>query len=59
MRPSGQRALDRFQVIRPFLEDGVPLAQIAREQGISLRTARVGPATARTDWQGWPARTPR
>jgi putative transposase len=27
-------------VIQPFLEDGVPLAQIAREQGIILRTAR-------------------
>ena len=34
------RALARFQVIRPFLEDGVPLTQIAREQGIVLRTAR-------------------
>ena len=34
------RALARFQVIRPFLEDGVPLTQIAREQGLILRTAR-------------------
>ena len=34
------RALDRFQTIRPFLEDGVPLARIAREQGVILRTAR-------------------
>ena len=34
------RALARFQVIRPFLEDGVPLTQIAREQGVVLRTAR-------------------
>jgi len=34
------RALARFQIIRPFLEDGVPLAQLAREQGIVLRTAR-------------------
>ena len=34
------RALARFQVIRPFLEDGVPLTQIAREQGLVLRTAR-------------------
>jgi putative transposase len=34
------RALARFQVIRPFLEDGIPLTQIAREQGLVLRTAR-------------------
>lgn len=34
------RALARFQVIRPFLEDGVPLTQLAREQGLVLRTAR-------------------
>lgn len=34
------RALTCFQVIRPFLEDGVPLTQIAREQGLILRTAR-------------------
>jgi putative transposase len=34
------RALTRFQIIRPFLEDGAPLAQLVREQGIVLRTAR-------------------
>ncbi len=34
------RALARFQIIRPFLEDGVRLTQIARGQGIILRTAR-------------------
>jgi putative transposase len=34
------RALARFQAIRPFLEDGIPLAQVAREQGMILRTAR-------------------
>lgn len=34
------RALARFQIIRPFLEDGVPLAQLAREQDVVLRTAR-------------------
>jgi putative transposase len=33
-------ALVRFQAIRPFLEDGIPLTQIADEQGISLRSAR-------------------
>src|SRR3954452_24300971 len=34
------RALARFQIIRPFLEDGVPLTQIAQDQGLVLRTAR-------------------
>ncbi len=34
------RALARFHTIRPFLEDGVPLTQVAREHGVVLRTAR-------------------
>jgi putative transposase len=34
------RALARFEIIRPFLEDGVPLARLARERRIVLRTAR-------------------
>ena len=33
-------ALARFQTIRPFLEDGISLAQIAAAKGISLRSAR-------------------
>lgn len=38
--PESERtqALERFSLIRPFLEDGVPLVQIAREQTIPLRT---------------------
>ena len=32
------QALERFYVIRPFLEDGVPLARIARERAIPRRT---------------------
>ncbi len=34
------RAFARFQIIRPFLEEGVPLTQIAQDQGLVLRTAR-------------------
>src|SRR3954453_5395094 len=34
------RALARFQIIRPFLEDDVPLTRIAREQGLIPRTPR-------------------
>jgi putative transposase len=33
-----EEALERFHVIRPFLEDSVPLAQIARERTIPIRT---------------------
>src|SRR5260370_23328245 len=32
------QALERFYVIRPFLEDSVPLAQIARERAVPRRT---------------------
>ena len=34
------RALERFQLLQPFLEDGVPLRRLARERGLALRTAR-------------------
>ena len=34
------RALARFEIIRPFLEDGVPLTRLARERQIVVRTAR-------------------
>jgi putative transposase len=33
-------ALDRFNLLRPHLEEGVPLTQLARAHGIPLRTAR-------------------
>jgi putative transposase len=33
-------ALSQFQVIRPFLEDGVPLTRIAAEHQLQLRTLR-------------------
>src|SRR4051794_4169671 len=33
-----ERALERFQIVRPFLEEGIPLARVARERGIVLRT---------------------
>ncbi|MGA8658125.1 MAG: helix-turn-helix domain-containing protein [Chthoniobacterales bacterium] len=35
-----RRALARLEIIRPFLEDGVPLTRLARERQIVLRTAR-------------------
>src|SRR5271157_201609 len=33
-------ALARFQILRPFLEDGVPLVRIAQENHLSERTVR-------------------
>jgi len=39
---SGQReqAMARFAVLRPHLEDGVPLARAAGEAGVAARTAQ-------------------
>lgn len=34
------QAWERFQVIRPFLQEGVPLPALARQHSISVRTAR-------------------
>ena len=31
-------ALKRFQILRPFLEDGVPLVRIAQENNLGVRT---------------------
>src|SRR5947209_18179860 len=33
-------ALERFALLRPALEEDVPLAQVARAQGLQVRTAR-------------------
>lgn len=32
-------AFERFELLRPHLEEGVPLARVAREGGLALRTA--------------------
>jgi putative transposase len=34
------RAFERFELLRPFLEEGVPLPRVAGARGLSLRTAR-------------------
>lgn len=34
------QALQRFALLRPHLQDGVPLPQLAQQHGLSLRTAR-------------------
>ena len=33
------RAFERFELLRPALEEGVPLARVARDRGLALRTA--------------------
>src|SRR3954468_15384628 len=33
-------AFERFELLRPALEGGVPLARVARDRGIALRTAQ-------------------
>src|SRR5271166_4734163 len=35
-----QRALDRYQALRPHLEEDVPLARVAMEAALPLRTAQ-------------------
>jgi len=32
-------AMFRFRILKPFFEDGVPLARVASQNGIPLRTA--------------------
>jgi putative transposase len=34
------RVLERFRVLRPHLENGTPLANVAREARVSLRTTQ-------------------
>ena len=34
------QACERFALLRPFLEERIPLRRVAREQRIALRTAR-------------------
>jgi putative transposase len=57
--PEAERALafERFELLRPALDEGVPLARVARDRGIALRTAHAGPASiAVTGLLGWSAR---
>ncbi len=43
-----QQAMKHFAVIRPFLEDGVPLPTLAQQHGLALRTLRRWVARYRT-----------
>ncbi|MBM0236156.1 helix-turn-helix domain-containing protein [Micromonospora sp. ATA32] len=49
------QALHRWRVLRPHLEDGVPLPRAAGEAGVVLRTAQrwLTRYRASTGWPGW------
>ena len=53
------QALERFCLIRPFLEDGVPLAQLARQHAIALRTMQRWVRRYRSDGMAGLARKRR
>lgn len=52
-------ALRQFQLIRPFLEDGVPLTHIATEHQLQIRTLRRWVQQYRTDGLAGLIRKPR
>ncbi len=54
-----QRAAARYAILRPFLEDGVPLPTIAQAGGPSLRTLRAWVARYRAHGLAGLARQPR
>ncbi len=54
-----ERALERFHILKPFLEDGVPLPRIADERGIPLRTLRRWVSRYRSEHLAGLARRPR
>jgi putative transposase len=53
------QALERFRIIRPFLEEGVALTTIVRHHGIALRTARRWVSPYRTGGLAALTRAPR
>jgi hypothetical protein len=49
-----QEAMRRFAVLRPHLNDGVPLPEAARDAGVPLRSVqRWLPDTAPPGWLVW------
>ena len=53
------RAMARFAVLRPHLEDGIPLAQASRAASVALRTAERWLSRYRSARLIGLARTPR
>ena len=57
--PERERALEHFRIIRPFLEDGKTLTQIARDHQLPLRTLRRWAQQYRAEGLVGLGRTPR
>jgi len=57
--PQRQQVLRRWQVLAPYLQDGVPLTRAAGEAGVPLRTARRRLHRYRESGLEGLARTPR
>ncbi len=53
------RALERFHILEPFLEGGVPLTRVAADQGVPLRTLQRWVAKYRDSGLVGLSRTPR
>ncbi len=53
------RALERFRLLRPHLQEGVPLSEIAREQGVTQRTLERWVARYRSEGLAGPGRRRR
>ncbi len=54
-----EEAMERFRVLKPAVEDGVPLARAAREAGVPLRTAQRWMASYKREGLAGLARRPR
>lgn len=52
-------ALERFRIMRPAIEDSVPLVQVAQEANISIRTAQRWMAAYKRDGLAGLAKSPR
>ncbi len=59
MAASGQGHVDRWSVLRPHLEDGVPLVGAAADAGVPIRTARRWLAAYRAGGPAGLRRLPR
>ena len=53
------RALERYRILQPCTEDGVPLTHVARHQGTPLRTLQLWLAQYRRHGLAGLARRPR
>lgn len=53
------QAMARFEMLRPCIDDGIPLSRAARDAGVALRTAQRWLSRYRASGLAGLARTPR